>query len=180
MTTLGFGAPTGTIFQYAYVVEDIHRAMTDYVERLGIGPWSLRDTFSPTTSRLPGTPHSPTFSLARSYSGTTMIELIEQHDDGPSVFHEDPAAPRRYGFHHWGIVTTTFAEDLARHEAQGHPEAFADDLPSGSRVVYVDTTASFPGMLELVEYSEAQDRFYTSIWEATLGWDGSNPVRKEN
>ena len=64
--------------------------------------------------------------------------------------------------------------------AQGYPEAFYDELPSGSRVAYVDTTRDFPGMLELVEYSEAQDRFYTSIYEATLGWDGTSPVRKEN
>jgi hypothetical protein len=179
VTTLGFGVPTGAIFQYAYTVADINRSMADYVERLGIGPWSLRDTFSPRAALLRGQPHSPTFSLARTFSGNTMIELIQQHDDGPSVFHEDPG-PRRYGFHHWGVVTATFEQDLARHQAQGYPEAFSDELPSGSRVVYVDATRVFPGMLELVEYSEAQDRFYTSIYEATLDWDGTRPVHREN
>jgi Glyoxalase/Bleomycin resistance protein/Dioxygenase superfamily len=179
VTTLGFGVPVGAIFQYAYVVDDIHRAMGDYVERLGLGPWSLRDRFSPPTARLRGQPHSPTFSLARSFSGNTMVELIQQHDDGPSVFHEG-AGPRRYGFHHWGVVSATFEDDLARHEAQGYPEAFYDELPSGSRVAYVDATRDFPGMIELVEYSEAQDHFYTSIYEATLDWDGTSPVRKEN
>ena len=52
MTQLGFGVATGSIFQYAYVVDDIHQAMGSYVERLGIGPWSLRDRFSPPSARL--------------------------------------------------------------------------------------------------------------------------------
>jgi hypothetical protein len=34
--------------------------------------------------------------------------------------------------------------------------------------------------VELVEYTEAQERVSTSIWLASLGWDGSDPVRKEN
>ena len=38
----------------------------------------------------------------------------------------------------------------------------------------------FAGMLELVEYSEAQDRFSTSIYEATLDREDTSPVRKEN
>ena len=50
----------------------------------------------------------------------------------------------------------------------GYEEAFSDRLPSGSRVVYVDATRDFPGMIELVEHTEAQDRFYTAIYEATL------------
>ena len=118
--------------------------MGDYVERLGIGPWSLRDQFSPPAARLRGQPHSPTFSLARSFSGNTMIELIQQHDDGPSVFHEGPG-PRRYGFHHWGIVSAAFEDDLARHVAQGYPEAFYDELPSGSQGRLRRHHPRFPG-----------------------------------
>jgi len=35
-------------------------------------------------------------------------------------------------------------------------------------------------MVELVKYTEAQERVYTSIWLPSLGWEGSDPVRKEN
>ena len=73
MTMLGFGVPTGAIFQYAYVVDDIDRAMGDYVERLGIGPWSLRDRFSPPTARLRGQPHSPDLQ--------PRTKLLGEHDD---------------------------------------------------------------------------------------------------
>ena len=38
MTMLAFGQPIGAIVQFAYVVDDIDRAMGDYVERLGDRP----------------------------------------------------------------------------------------------------------------------------------------------
>lgn len=178
MTMLAFGQPAGAIVQYAYVVDDIERSIRGYVERLGIGPWSLRERFQPPQGRYRGQPTSPTFSLARAFSGHVMLELIEQHDDLPSVYHEGPG-PRTYGFHHWAIMTTTFDADVARYAALGYEEAFSDLLPSGARVVYMDSRRDFPGMLELVEHNEAQERFYTSIYELSLNWDGNDPIRRE-
>lgn len=75
-------------------------------------------------------------------------------------------------------ILTTFTARWATTSSGS--EAVPGRCSSGSRVVYVDSAGDFPGMLELVEYSEAQDCFYTSIYEATLDWDGTNPVRKEN
>jgi hypothetical protein len=82
-------------------------------------------------------------SLARAFSGHTMIELIQQHDDAPSVLHEGDG-PRRYGFHHWALMTKRLDEDVARYRAMGYDEAFSDLLPSGARVVYVDSTRDLP------------------------------------
>lgn len=178
MTLLAFGQPLGAIVQYAYVVEDIERTMTDFVDRLGVGPWSLRARFQPPEGRYRGNPTSPTFSLARAFAGHAMIELIEQHDDSPSVYHEG-GGPRRYGFHHWAILTKSFDEDTERYRALGYEEAFSDRLPSGSRVVYVDSTRDLPGMIELVEHTDAQERRYTEIYEAAVGWDGRDPIRRE-
>jgi hypothetical protein len=107
-----------------------------------------------------------------------MLELVEQHDEVPSVFHERPG-PRRYGFHHWAIVTETFDADVEQYAALGYEEAFYDRLPSGSRVIYVDSGRELPGMIELVEYTEEQDRLYTEIYEAAVSWDGADPIRRE-
>lgn len=176
MTTLAFGQPLGGICQFAYVVEDIERAMTDYIESFGIGPWFLRSRFQPPEGRYRGEPTTPTFSLARSFAGHAMLELIEQHDDSPSVYHEGEG-PRRYGFHHWGIVTGTFDQDVERYRLRGYEEAFFDRLPSGSRVVYLDATHELPGMIELIEHTDAQEGTYTEIYRAAADWDGSDPVR---
>jgi hypothetical protein len=76
-------------------------------------------------------------------------------------------------------VTRTFDEDVARYAATGYDEAFADLLPTGSRVVYMDATLELPGMIELVEHTDAQERVYGRIYRASVGWDGSDPVRRE-
>lgn len=175
---LDWGQPVGTIVQFAYVVEDIDEAMTRYAEQLHVGPWFVRGPFQPPEGRYRGQPTEPTFSVARAFAGHAMLELIAQHDDGPSVYHEGDG-PRRYGFHHWATITKTFDDDVARYAALGYEEAFFDRLPSGSRVVYVDSTRDLPGMIELVEHTDAQERVYTAFYRAAIGWDGRDPVRRE-
>ena len=174
---LDFGRPLGTIVQYAYVVEDVHSESLRYADRLGVGPWFARGPFVPPEGRYRGQPTTPTFTVARAFAGTTMIELIQQHDDIPSVYHEGPGE-RRYGFHHWAMLTKTFDEDVARYAALGYEEAFWDRLPSGSRVIYVDATRDLPGMIELVEHTDAQERVYTDMYRVAIAWDGADPIRE--
>ena len=176
MTLLDFGQPFGGVAQLAYVVEDMENAIGQFTSHLNVGPWFVRGPFVPPKGRLRGQPNSPTLTLARGFSGHTMVELIVQHDEGPSVYHE-VGGPRRYGFHHWAVMTETFEEEIERYAAAGFDEAYFDVLPSGSRVMYVDSTADLPGMIEIVEYTPALERVYTEMYRAALGWDGSDPIR---
>jgi len=176
MTLLAWGQPDGGVTQFAYFVADIEAAAADFTARLGIGPWFVRGPFQP-DARLRGELNQPVISLARGFSGHVMFELVQQHDDGPSVFHEH-GGPRHYGFHHWAIVTSRFDEDVARMEAAGCEEAFSDLLPSGARVVYMDATRDLPGMIELVERTPAQEEVYAAIHRASVNWDGSDPIRR--
>ena len=116
------------------------------------------------------------FTVSHSFAGHTMVELIEQHNDAPSVFNE--LGPN-YGFHHWGVMTKTFDADVARYQAMGYEEAFFDTLPTESRVMYLDARRDLPGMIELLEHTDAQERVYTGYWEATVGWDGKDPIRRD-
>jgi Glyoxalase/Bleomycin resistance protein/Dioxygenase superfamily len=106
-----------------------------------------------------------------------MVELIEQHDDAPSVYNERSLL-QRYGFHHWAVISDRFEEDLARYAALGYDEAYTDLLPSGSRIVYVDSARDLPGMIELIEYTEAQEQVYDAIHRAAIAWDGREPIRR--
>jgi Glyoxalase/Bleomycin resistance protein/Dioxygenase superfamily len=176
---LSFGQPVGAVVQYAYVVEDIDRAIADFTDRLGLGPWFVRGPFTPPRGRYRGEPTAPVVTLARAFSGHAMLELVAQHDDSPSVFHEGDG-PRRYGFHHWAVFSADFEADLRRYAELGFEEAYSDVLPSGARIVYVDSTRDLPGMIELVEHTPAQEQVYDRIYRASIGWDGSDPVRRED
>jgi len=176
MTELSFGQPVSAIVQFAYVVADLDASTRDFTERLRVGPWYVRGPFRPPAGRYRGEPSAPLFRLARGFSGHAMIELIQQHDDTPSVYHPDPDR-RRYGFHHWARFSYDWDADLARYAQLGYAEAYADLLPSGSRVVYVDAGDEMPGMIELIEHTEAQEQVYDAIYHAALDWDGADPIR---
>jgi hypothetical protein len=175
--TLEFGQPLGGICQFAYAVEDIEGSAEQFTRELGVGPWFVRGPFQPPEGRYRGEPTDATFTLARGFTGHAMVELVRQHDDSPSVYNENGGP--RYGFHHWATFPDDFDATLSAQLARGYEEAFSDRLPSGSRVVYVDTKEDLPGMIELVEHTEAQEAVYTNIWRASLGWDGSDPLRQE-
>ncbi len=177
MRLLGFGQPLGAVVQFAYTVADLEQAMAGYTSRLCIGPWFVRGPFTPPAARYRGEPTSPELSVARAFAGHTMLELIAQHDETPSVFHEG-GGPRRYGFHHWAVMTDAFDAGVERYAALGYDEAFSDRLPSGSRVVYLDATRDLPGMIELIEHTDEQERIYTRMYEAAAEWDGREPVRE--
>jgi Glyoxalase/Bleomycin resistance protein/Dioxygenase superfamily len=177
MPLVSFGQPDDGIVQMAYVVEDIHRAMEEWTTRLRVGPWFLLDRFSGVDPRYRGQPTSVEIALAMSFSGHMNIELIQQLNSAPSVYCEitDRCG---YGFHHFGVATSNFEREVERYRASGNELAFSLRVPSGGRVAYLDTTATLPGMVELIELGHGFEPTFNRFYRASIGWDGSDPVRR--
>lgn len=173
---LAFGQPIDGIIQVAYTVEDIDRAMPHYTDLLGVGPWFKRGPLTADTALYRGEPTDLELTLARGFTGHSMVELIEQHNDSPSVFMETISRVG-YGFHHWGVGVEDIDAAVARCASLGYEVVLSDELPTGSAVRYLDTTKDLPGMIELIEMNAAQERHYTSFHAASLAWDGKDPVR---
>jgi hypothetical protein len=55
---------------------------------------------------------------------------------------------------------------------------FSDISPRGVRIVYVDTSRDLPGMLEIIETTDALEAIYQSYFDASQNWDGKDPVRR--
>jgi hypothetical protein len=174
VTPLAFGRPPGTVIQYAYTVADIDVSISLYVDRFRVGPWFVRGPFTPPLARYRGRPAQMTITLARAFAGDTMIELIQQHDESPSIYRE-VIERRGHGFHHFAIGTLD--RDLDRFAAMNYPVAFEDRVPSGARVVYVDSTADLPGFIEVIEMNDAMQQMYAMFRDEAAGWDGTNPIR---
>jgi len=177
MTLLSFGQPLGGIVQIAYTVKDIAQGMRDFTARLNCGPWFVTGPFVPAKGVYRGQPTDMSLTLAVAYSGHMMVELIEQHDDKPSVYQET-IRTKGYGFHHFGMCTRDLDAEVAKYEAAGHPLAFSDISPRGVRIVYMDTTRDLPGMLEIIEATPALEAIYHSYFEAAQNWNGEDPVRR--
>jgi hypothetical protein len=176
MALLGFGQPQTGIMQMAYVVEDIDAAMRRWIDELKVGPWFLLESFTGVEPTYRGGPAESEVALAMAYAGHMTIELIQPRDDKPSVYKEW-IDERGYGFHHFGVGSLDYDADLRRHLDAGHDLVFAAKVPTGGRVAYVDTRAELPGYVELIEMDEATDVAFTRFYAASLGWDGSDPVR---
>ena len=103
MERYSFGAPDRSIIQFAYTVHDIEQGMRRYSELLHIGPWFLIGPFVPAKGVYRGAVTTMSISLAVAFAGEAMVELIEQHDQEPSVYQETLKARGGHGFHHWAI-----------------------------------------------------------------------------
>jgi hypothetical protein len=177
MTLLNFGQPVGGIVQMAYTVADIETAIAAYSAQLNIGPWFVRGPFQPPAALYRGQSTALSVTLAIAFCGHLMIELIEQHNEVPSVFRE-LVGKRGHGFHHWGVACERFDQQAATYRARGYEVAFSDVTPLGTRIAYFDTTRDLAGMIELIEMNEAQERRYTKMYVETLAWDGTQPIRR--
>jgi Glyoxalase/Bleomycin resistance protein/Dioxygenase superfamily len=176
MDRFSFGVRDNGIIQIAYTVADIQEAMRHYSELLQIGPWFLVGPFVPPKGVYRGVTTTMQVSLAIAFSGQTMIELIQQHDDKPSVFSETLKARGAHGFHHWAIGTRDFEKTVAHYRSLGYAEAFSDTAPMGFRVVYFDTTRDLPGMLEVIEMNAMAEQGFQAMYLAARDWDGKTHI----
>jgi Glyoxalase/Bleomycin resistance protein/Dioxygenase superfamily len=176
MSLLNFGQPDDGIIQMAYVVEDIQRAMQQWAEQLHVGPWFLLEHFSGVDAMYRGKPSQADVAIAMSFAGHMMIELIQPNNQAPSVY-QDVIDKRGYGFHHWGVGSKDFDRDMEIYQKRGAELAFFARVPSGGRIAYMDTTAALPGMVELIELGADLEPMFTAFYRASLGWDGTEPVR---
>lgn len=177
MSTLDYGQPLGGITQAAYVVADIYASMKEFTDSLNVGPWFVTGPFVPPAGTYRGQPTTMSVTLAVGFSGHLMIELVQQHDELPSVYRE-LVERTGYGFHHFAVATRNLDTDIARYQCKGYALAFSDVSPRGVRVAYMDSSSAIHGMIELIEMSDRLEAIYTKFYHASVGWDGSDPVRR--
>ena len=174
MTGPAFGFET---FQNSFVVPDIKAALKHWVENMGVGPFYLYDHLDLGNITYRGKPADLDASLALAQSGGVQIELIEQHNDGPSAY-RDLFGPGESGFHHVGVWVDDYDGAVAHYASLGYEAATTGGAPDiGGRFAYVDTSRDFGVMVELVERKQDVVDFQNMLIEAARNWDGSDPVR---
>jgi glyoxalase/bleomycin resistance protein/dioxygenase superfamily protein len=176
MPEFKFGQPDGAVCQIAYIVEDIHAAMERFTKTLHVGPWFLMQSVEIKNALYRGKPTAFNGSLAAGNAGHVMIELIHQADDAPSVFTE-VIKTKGYGLHHQGIAVRNYDMQMAAYRASGYETAFYAETDLPNRNAYIDTHGEFPFFIEVIEANEPLEAIFTGIYQASVGWDGKNPIR---
>ena len=166
----------GPVDQVAWVVRDLEAAATYWAETLGVGPWFVIPHVRPDDFRVDGAPSPVEMSLAIAYSGRTQIELIEQHNDAPSMYREAIDAGR-FGQHHLGFFRHNYDARLERALAAGYRIGQQRSLGGSIRFTYLRTEGAPGAIVELVELSDPVEASFVALHQLAAEWDGADPIR---
>jgi len=142
------------VAQVALIVEDLDRAVEDYWQLFGIGPWHIYTYGKPLVKRMTyhGEPSEYRMRIALSYLGPLRIELIEMIE-GDTVY-ADFVEEHGYGVHHFGVLVEDVEAAIAEAEAAGL--AMTQDGAGFGRdgdghYAYLDTEDKIGVTIELIE-----------------------------
>ena len=161
----------GEIHQNGYVVRDLEATMRHWTENLGIGPCFYLEPTRLDDFIFRGQPSAVEISVAIVYSGRLQFELIQQHNDAPSMYREFIDAGHE-GLQHLGVVSENMERDQRRLEKAGYRVG-----QSGSSFSYYETEMGPGSVMELIDADSPAVRFFKVIEEAGRTWDGSDPIR---
>jgi len=165
----------GPLLQNGFAVHDWRAAAEHWVEVMGVGPFFLMDHIEFDWCEFRGEPAHLDLSVAIAYSGGQQIELVQQHNDAPSIYTEFLAA-NEPGLQHMGVFVDDLQATLDEQDLrskiiqQGRTAA-------GVNFAYVDTVFHNGTMLELIEADENVRGAFDFMRRAAENWDGAQPLR---
>jgi len=165
-----------TVFQNAWVVDDLEVAMRRWVQEMGVGPFFVAEhgpQFSDVRYR--GVPSELSMKVGLAQAGPVQIELIEPTTEAPCAY-RDSVPPGTVGFHHMCVWTHDIEADTAYFEGLGYPAA---NIGCAGRAwfAYYDTRPLMGCMLEVVERKPEVEAVFARIAEVGSTWDGRDPYR---
>jgi hypothetical protein len=168
--------PDQRFMQMCWVVPDLQATVASWVATTGVGPFFYFESVTFEQPVYRGQPvDCPNISAAMAQAGDVQIELVCQHDDRPSVW-RDVVGPGTRGLHHMALYCTDYDASLRAYTQHGAAVAFSG-LMMGSRVCWIDTTATLGCMVELIEANDVAATVFASFRSAADGWDGRDPLR---
>ena len=141
--------------------------MHQWMDTMGIGPFFLLPHIPLTDVTYRGGAIDLDMSAAVALSGNVQIELIEQHNSGPSAY-RDVVPEGEEGFHHMCIYPDDYDKTMADYEARGMPVAMSGRVASsGMRFCYVDARSNLNCMMELVDNPGGTSTLWAPLRQAT-------------
>lgn len=166
-----------TLFQSAFVVDDIDAAIAKWVDELGVGPFFVADYEGVLTEvKYRGQPSELSMKVALAQAGPVQIELIQPTSSAPCAYRDGVPAGSGSAFHHMCAWTHDIEADTRYFEDRGYPCANIGYAGS-AWFAYYDTRPLMGCMIEVVEKKPGVVELFGKIAQAAEGWDGSKPVR---
>jgi methylmalonyl-CoA/ethylmalonyl-CoA epimerase len=164
----------GPVMQIAFVPSDFDAAIAHWTQMMGVGPFFLIENIALENVRYLGEPSDCVFTIALAYWGDMQVELIRQENDAPSIYRGCEGG----ALHHTCILTDDI--NRARTIAIGAGATILVEAKVGDdgAVLYVDTGGGPGSIVEILQPASGSDALFALIKDASVGWDGSDPVRR--
>ena len=171
----------GAARQNGVIVEDLDRALDQWINKIGAGPFYVIRHLPLDYFSYLGQSSSPDLSIALGNVGDLQIELIQQHNDAPSPY-LDFRTQRGPGLHHISAWTLDFDGAMATLQEQGLVPNCAGRITGSCRFAYWNADATDGSAYELSDLGSNNEfgMVHDLVREAAVGWDGSDPVRPLN
>jgi hypothetical protein len=169
----------GAVRQVGYVVKDIEQAMARWAA-LGVGPWFYKEEVGSTEFRYHGQPSRlPRLSIALANSGELQIELIQQRDDAPTLYRDSLLRSGECAQHIAYWTMDRFDEYCRQLLEQGYVEGHAGRMgATRGRFAYFVHPELPSAMIEISESTGGKAEYFEEVKRASVGWDGTDPIRR--
>ena len=161
--------------QIAYAVPDAFEAAKRWVKDFGAGPFFVSEHIPVTDVIYRGSRSSFDHTSAYGQWGDIMVELVQDHGTGPSVV-RDLYSVDESGLHHLAFFVEDI--DLATNSLIDLGFELGMTARAGpTNFNMIDATKTLGHFIELYEPNAALINFYTRVKEASINWDGEDPIR---
>ena len=163
----------GPVMQLAFVPRDFDAAIAHWTGTMGVGPFYLLENIALEEMRYRGQPSDCVFTVALAYWGDMQIELIRQENDAPSIYKGAEGG----ALHHVCLLTEDIVAARVIALAAGATLLVEAKVGTDGGVIYVDTGNGPGSIVEILQPASGSEGLFAMIKAASVGWDGSAPVR---
>lgn len=164
--------------QIAYFVPDVRQAAMQHHQLHGSGPFYVAESIEFPICEYRGQPSEWDQSSSFGYWGDIMVEFMVQNKPGPSVLEDVTALTNaRAGLHHLAFYIDDPKAALAQFNRMGFETALYATLVNGIEVFMVDAIERYGHMIEFYEPTAELMEIHDFIRKASIGFDGTDPVR---
>jgi methylmalonyl-CoA/ethylmalonyl-CoA epimerase len=164
----------GPVMQFAFVPKDFDAAVHHWTGTMGVGPFYLIENNLLGEGLYLGEPYHCVFSIAIAYWGDMQIELVRQENDAPSIYR----GAEGEALHHTCILTDDIVKARQIAEDAGATVLVEGKVGADGHVLYVDTGGGPGTIVEILQSASGTDGLFAMIKAASVGWDGTDPLRK--
>ena len=165
----------GPPVQIAYAVSDIFRGVDKWIKDFGAGPFFIAEHIPIKNVIYRGHPSELDITAAYGQWGEIMVELVQDHGEGPSII-RDLYPPQKSGLHHLAYFVNDMDLVSAKLVEEGYVLAMSGQAGE-NRFQFFDAISEMGHFIEIYEPIESLKYLYERVRSASINWDGSDPLR---